>query len=66
MEIKITDQSTDKEILKGDYEYLEGSILDEKPSFDISLGGSPDHTMEFKCKSREELNNFIKQLQEMK
>ena len=66
MKIRIINGSTNKEVIEGDYEYLEGSIQDGKPSFEISLGGSPDHMIEFRCEDLTELDTFIESLKNLK
>ena len=69
MRIQIDDAIRDKRIFEGNYEYAEGGRTDGKLSFHISVGkkdrGYENYELLFFCESDEELDNLIKNLQEI-
>lgn len=65
MKIKVWDNVLGKEILSGKYSYLEGGTTEGFPSFHISLFPG-DEEIHFYCESKEELDDLIQSLKEIK
>ena len=68
MQIEIYDNKNDKLLFKGVYEFLEGGInKDGTPSFQVDAH-SPNfketYSIFFYCKDKEEVKEFIKNLEE--
>ena len=68
MKIYIDNLADGKTIFEGTYSYMEGDIVEGKPSFSINCyPGKPiDHEIRFLFENDEEIQNLIDDLKEFK
>lgn len=71
MKIKIDNASKDETIFEGNYEYVENTTENNKPSFFVSVsnrenGKYENYEIYFCLDSKEELEKFIKTLEHIK
>jgi hypothetical protein len=67
MKIHIDNASQDKRIFEGEYQYLEDLAHGEKPSFFICVSGEKaDYEIHFNLDNKEELQDLIKNLEDLK